>query len=70
MRLYRIEWYDDHVGRQYRYAGSVADARAERRKVVNDGWKMSEIEVKPVNVPTNKKELLNWLNVNAIPDTP
>ena len=67
MRLYRIDWPDTDHEWQRHWSGSVNEWRGEVRAIVNDGVKRADVNVTVVNVPTNKKELLAWLNVNATP---
>ena len=67
MKLYRIQAAHDDEGTIYAWAGTQADAK-KAAKVMNDEhhFKLRDdptIEV--VEVPTDKKGLLRWLNENV-----
>lgn len=44
------------------WVGSKADAGKKRSELTASGVKRAQIETTPVDVPTNKAGLLEWLN--------
>ena len=44
------------------WSGSMAAAGSDRAKAVADGAKRKDVETTPVDIPTNKTELINFLN--------
>lgn len=46
------------------WSGTQADARADKKKLEGDGLK--RVETEPVDVPTDKPSLLQFLNDNHV----
>lgn len=69
MKLYKTtasQTIESDTDTKVRWAGSQAEAASDR-KVFNSslGFKRSEINTEEVDVPTDKKGLLAWLNENV-----
>ena len=73
MKLYRVSapphgTGDDttarpgHVG----WFGSEAECGTERKRLVSSGIKRADIETETIDIPTDKKGLLAWLNENGV----
>lgn len=59
MRAYSVTHGDNKV----HFLGSEVEARQFRMELMkSEGLKRKEIDVKLVEIPTTKAELLNWLN--------
>jgi hypothetical protein len=52
-------------GTEIFWLGSQAEASAKRAELVRDGRKRADLITEPTEVPTNKTELLAWLNENV-----
>lgn len=63
MQLYRTTYEDEGNGPRHTWQGTQADARAERKRLADEG--KTDIVTKDVDVPTNKPGLLAWLNSNV-----
>ncbi len=50
------------------YAGSQGDAASIKRDWLDnhDGLKRSAVRIDPVDIPTDKANLIPWLNKNAV----
>ncbi len=48
------------------WSGSMASAGSDRAKAVADGAKRKDVETVDVNIPTNKTELINFLNSGSL----
>lgn len=48
------------------YSGSQGDAAKARRQLMEThGVKMKDVEIEELDVPTDKRGLIDWLNANA-----
>lgn len=65
MKLYRIVAAAP-TGKETRWAGSQADAATARKTFNQTGHKRDAITTEEVEVPTDKKGLLNWLNEQSL----
>lgn len=65
MKLYKIT--ANQVGAPVaQFVGSQAEASKLRKELVSDlGFKRADISTEEVDVPTSKKELIEWLNRNC-----
>lgn len=61
MRLYRITAKND-ARNQTHWVGSQAEASAHRKQLTAEGFKRAEITTEELDVPTDKKGLLDFLN--------
>ena len=63
MRVWRTVFWDDSAGKMYSWHASAREAtkaQAENKRT-RTGMAM---EVEPIDIPTDKKGLLEWLNSN------
>lgn len=70
MKLYRITAIrssldSDTPDSEIHWVGSQAEASQKRKTLVSSGFKRAEIETEEVEVPTDKKGLLAWLNAHG-----
>lgn len=69
MKLYRIEFGFDEGGDSkigVAWAGTQAEAKAKHKDLMEgDNY---DIETTPVEIPTDKPGLLDWLNRNVVGD--
>lgn len=61
MRLYRVSAKDNPT----KWFGTQSECASERKALNSKGVPRAEIVTEEVEVPTNKKELLEWLNNNV-----
>lgn len=61
MRLYLVHVTKPDV-KKFAWVGSQAEAAAARASFTSDGHKRADIETKEVDVPTDKKGLIEFLN--------
>ena len=59
MKLYRTSTTN---GSKARWAGSLSEAAGQRKELNQAGHKRDTISTDEVDVPTDKKGLLGWLN--------
>lgn len=71
MRIYRLDYQDAAMGNCQSWHGSKRDAKREARKIWEENYSdeerrhsFSQPSVVPVDFPTTKTALLNWLNVH------
>lgn len=64
MRLHRITYARDDVDYQ-EFAGSDSDASKRSTELKKEGGLQGKPERAPVEIPTDKAGLIEWLNKNA-----
>lgn len=62
MKLYQTNAYHKDEGRMLLWSGSQADAAKDRKTLKEDAQVISKPKTEVIDVPTNKKDLLLWLN--------
>lgn len=60
MRLHRLDYQDDDHGTIVEWFASQREGEARRRDLAADHFIFS---LKAVEVPTNKADLIHWLNL-------
>lgn len=70
MKLYRIAAVNTSKGEQpdleTHWVGSKAEGVLKRKQLAAEGWTRKEISEVEVEIPTDKKGLLEWLNKNVL----
>lgn len=64
MNLYRIDYSEGTLARVY-WAGTQRDALTAQRQLEAAHGRVNVDNFKPVEVPTDKPGLLDWLNEHA-----
>ena len=66
MKLYRIQAlntsHGDTPDSETHWVGSQSEAGSKRKDLVAQGWKRAELTTEEIDVPTDKKGLLGFLN--------
>ena len=69
MKLYKITAIPagalNETPNQTHWVGSQAEASAKRKELVSSGFKRAELTTDEVEVPTDKKGLLGFLNTGG-----
>lgn len=68
MKLYKVvasSTRDDQPTVVKTWVGTQSDAAAARKARLAEGFKRAELDTEEVDVPTNKQDLLVWLNENC-----
>ncbi len=73
MKLYRVDHYEDHTGCHVSWHASRRDAERELREAQQAGlvagMEISQFDsVTLVDVPTDKRGLIDWLNIFLVED--
>lgn len=62
MQLYKTTATFEDQPVRVTWSGSMAAAGGDRAKAIADGARRKDVETVPVDIPTNKTDLLNFLN--------
>ena len=67
MKLYRVSFNDGDNKEVAKWAGSQDEATKQRMTFMSEhGIKRKDIHIEPVDVPTTKAELIEWLNEKKV----
>lgn len=67
MKLYRVEHTVTGADApSVQWLGSEAECTSHRKTIVAAGTKRADIETETIDIPTDKKGLLAWLNENGV----
>lgn len=64
MKLYKV-YVEDGDNTIFHWFGTQAECATKRKALNSEGHKRDEIITNEIEVPTDKKGLLEWLNANA-----
>lgn len=65
MKLYKIEYTTLEGQDRTEYKGTIANAKAAQKELERVYGKHNVANYEPIEVPTDKPGLLEWLNTNA-----
>ena len=65
MNLHEIKFENKEGGVERRFAGSADAASKLATKLKADGVAVKKPSRSPIEVPTSKDDLIDWLNTNA-----
>lgn len=61
--LYRLTWQTGADSIRHSWHGAMADAKSARAEVRREtGLPLADIDLQPIDFPTKKQPLLDWLN--------
>lgn len=63
MKIWRTWTSDPHEGTVYQWSSTKAEAIRARRIMKEEGYD-TDIAIEQVDIPTDKRGLVNWLNDN------
>lgn len=67
VKLWRATTRDPHEGTVYAWARSARDAAKAKQQMQQNGFQ-NPIGLEPVEIPTTKAGLVEWLNLNFTTD--
>lgn len=68
MKIYRAVYWDRDLGQLFSWHSNKADAQRWVRQMLESGPSQGPAEAEAIDIPTDRKGLLEWLNANLQSD--